>query len=108
MARLSAWLKNFLQVCIVSGFEEGKLHLEQYKPTSVFINCDSKIYTFPFSPERASQIVAACAILHNIATIRKERVPAQNQLLPDETDLITLDHPASTAVRDAITIQYFT
>uniref|UniRef100_A0A8C1Z473 DDE Tnp4 domain-containing protein n=1 Tax=Cyprinus carpio TaxID=7962 RepID=A0A8C1Z473_CYPCA len=53
------------------------------------------------SPERAS-------ILHNIATIRKERVPPQNQLLPDEIDPITLDHPAGAAVRDAITIQYFT
>ncbi len=60
------------------------------------------------SPERASQIVAACAILHNIATIRKERVPPLNQLLPDEIDPITLDHPAGAAVRDAITIQYFT
>ncbi|XP_067273706.1 putative nuclease HARBI1 isoform X2 [Pseudorasbora parva] len=60
------------------------------------------------SPERASQIVAACAILHNIATIRKERVPPQNQLLPDEIDPITLDHPAGAAVRDAITTQYFT
>ncbi|KAI2646881.1 hypothetical protein H4Q32_024206 [Labeo rohita] len=60
------------------------------------------------SPERASQIVAACAILHNIATIRKERVPALNQLLPDEIDPITLDHPAGAAVREAITTQYFT
>uniref|UniRef100_A0A8C9ZXZ5 Harbinger transposase derived 2 n=1 Tax=Sander lucioperca TaxID=283035 RepID=A0A8C9ZXZ5_SANLU len=60
------------------------------------------------SPERASQIVAACAILHNIATIRKERVPPQNQLLPDEIDPITLDHPTGAAVRDAITTQYFT
>ena len=60
------------------------------------------------SPERASQIVAACAILHNIATIRKERGPPQNQLLPDEIDPITLDHPAGAAVRDAITTQYFT
>uniref|UniRef100_A0A673H0X9 DDE Tnp4 domain-containing protein n=1 Tax=Sinocyclocheilus rhinocerous TaxID=307959 RepID=A0A673H0X9_9TELE len=58
--------------------------------------------------ERASQIVVACAILHNIATIRKKRVPPQNQLLPDEIDPITLDHPAGAAVRDAITIQYFT
>uniref|UniRef100_A0A8C9XBY9 Harbinger transposase derived 2 n=1 Tax=Sander lucioperca TaxID=283035 RepID=A0A8C9XBY9_SANLU len=60
------------------------------------------------SPERASQTVAACAILHNIATIRKERVPPQNQLLPDGIDPITLDHPAGAAVRDAITTQYFT
>ena len=59
------------------------------------------------SPERASQIVAVCAILHNIATSRKERETPQNQLLPDETDPITLDHPAGADV-DAITIQYYT
>ncbi|XP_067284070.1 putative nuclease HARBI1 [Pseudorasbora parva] len=56
------------------------------------------------SPERASQIVAACAILHNIAIIRKERVPPQNQLLPDETDPITLDHPAGAAVNVVVKV----
>ena len=60
------------------------------------------------SPERASQIVTACAILHNIlATSRTERETLQNQLLPDKTDPITLDHPAGADV-DAITIQYYT
>lgn len=60
------------------------------------------------SPERASQIVAAWTIMHNIATIRKERLPPQDRLLPDEIDPITLDHPAGTTVRDAITAQYLT
>lgn len=32
------------------------------------------------SPERASQIVGACVVLHNIATIRKERVPDEYYL----------------------------
>ncbi|XP_058617617.1 uncharacterized protein LOC131531088 [Onychostoma macrolepis] len=68
-------------------------------------NC---LWRLRVSPERASQIVAACAILHNIATIRKEQAPPLNQLLPDEIDPITLDHPAGAAVRDAVTIQYFT
>lgn len=62
------------------------------------------------SPERASQIVGACVVLHNIATIRKERVPDEYYLPPDDDDVdpITRDHPAGRAVRDAITAEYFT
>lgn len=60
------------------------------------------------SPERASQIVGACVVLHNIATIRKERVPNEYDLTPDDVDPITLDHPTGEAVRDAITAEYFT
>ncbi|XP_077084689.1 putative nuclease HARBI1 [Siphateles boraxobius] len=63
------------------------------------------------SPERASQIVGACVVLHNIATIRKERVPDEYYLPhddDDDVDPITRDHPAGRAVRDAITAEYFT
>jgi len=65
------------------------------------------------SPERASQIVGACVVLHNIATIRKERVPEEYYLPPDDdidddVDPITWDQPAGRAVRDAITVEYFT
>ncbi|XP_058636670.1 putative nuclease HARBI1 [Onychostoma macrolepis] len=60
------------------------------------------------SPERASQIVGACVILHNIATIRKERVPNEYQLPPDDIEPFTQDHPTGKAVRDAITAEYFT
>lgn len=64
------------------------------------------------SPERASQIVGACVVLHNIATIRKERVPDEYYLPPydddDDVDPINRDHPAGIAVRDAITAEYFT
>ncbi|KAM8845913.1 LOW QUALITY PROTEIN: putative nuclease HARBI1 [Spinachia spinachia] len=56
------------------------------------------------SPAQASRIVSAYAILHNVATIRKERVPPQNLLLPDGIDPIILDHPAG---RDAITTLFY-
>ncbi|XP_016409638.1 putative nuclease HARBI1 [Sinocyclocheilus rhinocerous] len=55
------------------------------------------------SPERASQI-----ILHNIATIRKERVASDYHLPLDVIDPFTQDHPTGRAVRDAITAEYFT
>jgi len=60
------------------------------------------------SPERASQIVGACVILHNIATIRKERVPNEYQLPPDDMEPFTQDHLTGKAVRDVITAEYFT
>ncbi|KAL0188312.1 hypothetical protein M9458_015411, partial [Cirrhinus mrigala] len=68
-------------------------------------NC---LHDLRVSPERASQIVGACVILHNIATIRKERVPNEYDLQPDDIDPFTQDHPAGRAVRDAITAEYFT
>ncbi|XP_057689511.1 putative nuclease HARBI1 [Corythoichthys intestinalis] len=58
-------------------------------------------------PARACQTIAACVVLHNIATIRKERVPVHNPLPPDVTDPMTLDHPTGRAVRDAIAEQFF-
>ncbi|XP_041963349.1 putative nuclease HARBI1, partial [Alosa sapidissima] len=59
-------------------------------------------------PARACQVVAACVVLHNIATIRKETVPNYIHLPPDIVDPMTLDHPTGRAVRDAITNQFFT
>lgn len=59
------------------------------------------------SPERASQIVGACAVLHNIATIRKERMPQEYHVPPDDVDPVTPDNPSGRAVRDVITTQYF-
>lgn len=58
-------------------------------------------------PERACQMIAACVVLHNIATIRKERVPDHEPFPPDVTDPMTLDHPTGRAVRDAVTNQFF-
>nr|XP_023659459.1 putative nuclease HARBI1 [Paramormyrops kingsleyae] len=59
-------------------------------------------------PERACQVVSACVVLHNIATIRKEKTPTPLPMPPDIVDPVTLDHPTGRAVRDAITNQCFT
>nr|AAI53379.1 Zgc:162945 [Danio rerio] len=59
------------------------------------------------SPERASQIVGACAVLHNIASIRKEQMPSECQQSNDDVDSVSRDHPAGRAVRHAITEEFF-
>uniref|UniRef100_A0A3B3RIH0 Putative nuclease HARBI1 n=1 Tax=Paramormyrops kingsleyae TaxID=1676925 RepID=A0A3B3RIH0_9TELE len=59
-------------------------------------------------PERACQVVSACVVLHNIATIKKEKTPTPLPMPPDIVDPVTLDHPTGCAVRDAITNQCFT
>ncbi|MBN3298691.1 HARB1 nuclease, partial [Amia calva] len=41
----------------------------------------------------ACEVLAACVVLHNIATIRKERAPCQLPMPPDVVDPVTLDHP---------------
>ena len=58
-------------------------------------------------PERGSQIIPACVVLHNIATIRKERAPHVPLVADDVVDPITMDHPTGTAVRRAIANQFF-
>ncbi|XP_055058698.2 putative nuclease HARBI1 [Misgurnus anguillicaudatus] len=68
----------------------------------------SCLHDLRVSPERASQIVGACAVLHNIATIRKEQVPQEyHEPADDVVDPISREHPAGRAVRDDITAQYF-
>uniref|UniRef100_A0A668A926 Putative nuclease HARBI1 n=1 Tax=Myripristis murdjan TaxID=586833 RepID=A0A668A926_9TELE len=58
-------------------------------------------------PERACKIIAACVVLHNIAIIRKERAPHVPLVAPDEVDPVTVDHPTGAAIRQAITVQFF-
>ena len=58
-------------------------------------------------PERGSQIIPACVVLHNIATIRKERAPHVPLVADDVVDPITMDHPTGTAVRRAIANHFF-
>lgn len=60
------------------------------------------------SPERACETITACVVLHNIATIRKERTPHVPLMAPDVVDPITLDQPSGVAIRQAITNQFFT
>ncbi|XP_047434120.1 putative nuclease HARBI1 [Mugil cephalus] len=54
-------------------------------------------------PDRGCKIIAACCVLHNIATIRKEREPKINPQPPDTVDPVTLEYPTGRAVREAIT-----
>ncbi|KAF3842788.1 hypothetical protein F7725_001637, partial [Dissostichus mawsoni] len=49
------------------------------------------------APERAFRIITACVVLHNIATMRKERAPPANPQPPDVVDPITLDYPTGRA-----------
>ncbi|XP_049918285.1 putative nuclease HARBI1 [Epinephelus moara] len=58
------------------------------------------------APDRACKIVAACCVLHNIATIRRERDPQFDLQPPDVVDPIHLDFPTGRAVREAITLQF--
>ncbi|XP_061584557.1 putative nuclease HARBI1 [Cololabis saira] len=60
------------------------------------------------TPERACDIIVACVVLHNIATIRGEQHPALQIEAPDDDDSIQL--PAiqdGRAVRDAICQDHF-
>lgn len=58
-------------------------------------------------PDRACDITAACAVLHNIATIRKEStLPLCLQAI-DDIEPLYLDEPEGLAVRDKIAAQYF-
>ncbi|XP_056136051.1 putative nuclease HARBI1 [Lampris incognitus] len=61
------------------------------------------------APSRACDIVVACVVLHNIATIRKERVPAV-PLQPNNNDPgepMHADQARGRATRDGITAQHF-
>ncbi|XP_033995006.1 putative nuclease HARBI1 [Trematomus bernacchii] len=58
------------------------------------------------APERACRIITACVVLHNIATMRKERGPPANPQPPDVVDPITLDYPTGRAVREAIALLF--
>lgn len=58
-------------------------------------------------PDRACDITVACAVLHNIATIRKESTPPVCQPPDDDIESLYLDEPDGQAVRDRIAAQYF-
>ncbi len=59
------------------------------------------------SPKRACQIISACVVLHNIAAIRKERVPHTPLVAADVVDPIILDEPTGVAVRQTIAQHFF-
>ncbi|KAK0134896.1 hypothetical protein N1851_029387 [Merluccius polli] len=53
------------------------------------------------------QIITACVVLHNIATIRKGRTPHVPLVADDVVDPTTIDHPTGVAVRQAMTTVVF-
>ncbi|KAM6999964.1 LOW QUALITY PROTEIN: putative nuclease HARBI1 [Tautogolabrus adspersus] len=59
------------------------------------------------APGRACIIIAACVVLHNVATARRKMTPPVNPQPPDVVDPTTLDHPTGRAVREAITQPFF-
>ncbi|KAL3992082.1 olfactory receptor [Sarotherodon galilaeus] len=54
------------------------------------------------APDRACDIIVACAVLHNIATIRKERTPVVEVQPVDDLQPVHLDQPSGRAARDRI------
>ncbi|XP_076745051.1 neurotrimin isoform X9 [Maylandia zebra] len=54
------------------------------------------------APDRACDIIVACAVLHNIATIRKERTPVVEVQPDDDLQPVHLDQPSGRAARDRI------
>ncbi|RXN13333.1 nuclease HARBI1 [Labeo rohita] len=52
--------------------------------------------------DRACDIIVACAVLHNIATIRKERTPVVEVQPDDDLQPVHLDQPSGRAARDRI------
>ncbi|CAM4567741.1 unnamed protein product [Leuciscus chuanchicus] len=59
------------------------------------------------APDRACDIIVACAILHNIATIRKERAPVVEVQPDDDLQPVHLDQPSGRAARDRIVEHHF-
>lgn len=59
------------------------------------------------APDRAQDIVAACAVLHNIATTRKEKAPEMVVQSDDDLEPLHTDLPHGTAGREHIVNQYF-
>ena len=59
------------------------------------------------APDRACDIIVACAILHNIATIRKERTPVVEMQPDDDLQPVHLDQPSGRDARDRIVEHHF-
>ncbi len=59
------------------------------------------------APDRACDIMVACAVLHNIATIRKERTPVVEVQPDDDLQPVHLDQPSGRAARDRIVEHHF-
>ncbi|KAA0709783.1 hypothetical protein E1301_Tti022642 [Triplophysa tibetana] len=59
------------------------------------------------APDRFCDIIVACAIFHNIATIRKERTPVVEVQPDDDLQAVHLDQPSGRAALDRIVEHHF-
>ncbi|XP_051780670.1 putative nuclease HARBI1, partial [Erpetoichthys calabaricus] len=59
------------------------------------------------APDRACDIIVACSVLHNITTIRKERVPEVLLQPDDDLDPVHLEQSSGRAAKDRIVAQHF-
>jgi hypothetical protein len=59
------------------------------------------------TPERACDIIVACLVLHNIATIRGEQCPTLSPNDPDNNPDPPADARDGRAVRDMICFNHF-
>lgn len=57
-------------------------------------------------PDRSCDITGACCVLHNTATIWKEKAAAA-EMQPDNLEPVQLDQPSARAARSRIVAQYF-
>ncbi|XP_051506713.1 putative nuclease HARBI1 [Myxocyprinus asiaticus] len=59
------------------------------------------------APDKTCDIIVACAVLHNIATIRKERTPVVEVQPDDHLQPVHLDQPSGRAARDRSVEHHF-
>ncbi|KAM4585092.1 putative nuclease HARBI1 [Odontesthes bonariensis] len=59
------------------------------------------------SPDRACDIIVACAVLHNVACLRKERAPRVPALIDWDIPAIFPDDDCGQLVRDQYVLNYF-
>ena len=59
------------------------------------------------APDRACDITVACAVLHNVATIRKERIPVIVDQPEDDLEPVHLDEQTGPTARDRIAHHHF-
>ncbi|KAM4554926.1 putative nuclease HARBI1 [Odontesthes bonariensis] len=59
------------------------------------------------SPDRACDIIVACAVLHHVACLRKERAPRVPALIDWDNPAIFPDDDCGRLVRDQYVLNYF-
>ena len=59
------------------------------------------------APDRACAITVACAVLHNVGTLRRERVPVFVAYPEDDLEPVHLDELSGPAARNRIAQHHF-